>query len=238
MDTNQARKTSERQDGTGAWLLHLDIFTDWLVQSNTLFWLHGIPGSGKSVLCSTVINHVQRLSSDAAEKILIYFYFDFSDDSKRSTENLTRSLISQLSSRKPYDQSLNETWKDSRTGKHAITQFMLLGILFSLLEHYIDVVIVVDAIDEAEDPQAVMKVIGQIHDRKISHVHIMLSSRWTHTVEVTMRADGAYTLELDLSNVESDISTYVFETVSRCQNWDEATQTRVSELVISRAEGM
>lgn len=115
---------------------------------------------------------------------------------------------------------------------------MLLDILCSLLEHYIDVVMVIDAIDEAEDPQAVMSAIAKVHNRKLSHVHMMLTSRWTHAIEASMRVGGAYTLELSLNNMGSDISAYVFEKVGRCQNWGEATQTRVSELIVSRAAGM
>src|ERR1700712_3105445 len=93
---NQALKQKERHSCTGTWLIRLDIFTRWISQRNSLFWLHGIPGSGKSVLCSTVIAHAQELSLENSEKIVIFFYFDFAEKSRQSTANLIKILIVQL----------------------------------------------------------------------------------------------------------------------------------------------
>lgn len=68
---NQMQKQSERQNDTVIWLLRLPSFEQWLPGPNTLLWLHGIPGSGKSVLCSTVYQHTQELAAVGIDKIAI-----------------------------------------------------------------------------------------------------------------------------------------------------------------------
>lgn len=175
--TNQAQKQSERQGNTGVWLLRTETFTRWLVRNNSLLWIHGIPGSGKSVLCSTVIRHVLGDSPEAIEKIAIYFYFDISEESKRSTENMIRCLISQLAHRKVDNRVLNDIYGDCQDMRRTITQAQLLSVLFSVLDEYIDVVIIIDALDEAVDIQNAIHVITQICNRRLDGVHLLLTSR-------------------------------------------------------------
>lgn len=55
-------------------------------------WLNGIPGCGKTVLSSSIIEDLQKSSSDALSAIL-YFYFDFNDIRKQTIDNALRSLV-------------------------------------------------------------------------------------------------------------------------------------------------
>ncbi|KAF2621127.1 hypothetical protein BU25DRAFT_325665, partial [Macroventuria anomochaeta] len=91
--TNYHKALQQRQEGTGQWLLHSLMFKQWNVQQNSFLWLHGIPGCGKIVLSSTVVQHLE--SSNPA-LILLYFYFDFNDTSKQTLKNMVTSLVSQL----------------------------------------------------------------------------------------------------------------------------------------------
>ncbi|KAL1687582.1 hypothetical protein GGG16DRAFT_116816 [Schizophyllum commune] len=46
---------TQRQDGTCHWLFEHDTYKRWIAASNGFLWLAGIPGSGKTVLASAVI---------------------------------------------------------------------------------------------------------------------------------------------------------------------------------------
>ncbi|KAI0270842.1 hypothetical protein BGY98DRAFT_1179736, partial [Russula aff. rugulosa BPL654] len=77
------------------WFFKGSIFTKW--KSDGLFlWLHGKPGSGKSVLCSTIIQDVIALRADRLVS-MAYFYFDFRDIDKQNRRDLLPSLLTQLS---------------------------------------------------------------------------------------------------------------------------------------------
>lgn len=53
---NRSRKLYE--DGTGSWMLRLLEWTDWLASSVRCVWVHGIPGSGKTILALWLIESV------------------------------------------------------------------------------------------------------------------------------------------------------------------------------------
>jgi ankyrin repeat domain-containing protein 50 len=66
---------------------------------NTLLWLNGFAGCGKSVLCSTAIEHVfrHRQATSHSKIGIAMFFFAFSDDARQDASAMLRSLLSQLS---------------------------------------------------------------------------------------------------------------------------------------------
>lgn len=50
----------KKYPGTGMWLIKSTQFSNWLMEENSVIWLRGSAGSGKSVLCSTAINATLR----------------------------------------------------------------------------------------------------------------------------------------------------------------------------------
>src|SRR2546423_9594991 len=54
---NHNAACAKRHPGTGTWFVKGSIFTTWLTQDNSFLWLNGFAGCGKSVLCSTAIQH-------------------------------------------------------------------------------------------------------------------------------------------------------------------------------------
>jgi hypothetical protein len=88
---NQALKT--RHPGSGQQLIFGEPYQKWKSQPRSFLWLHGIPGCGKTVLTSTVIEDLRRSQSPSPLQTLLYFYFDFTDSRKQSFKNTLRSLI-------------------------------------------------------------------------------------------------------------------------------------------------
>lgn len=61
-----------------------------------LLW--GIPGCGKTVLSTTIIERLTDLCSNDQDHALAYFYFAFDDQAFQKVEGLVRSLVPQLCS--------------------------------------------------------------------------------------------------------------------------------------------
>ncbi|KAL3486008.1 hypothetical protein BJX62DRAFT_242423 [Aspergillus germanicus] len=69
----QAR--SDFVSGTGAWLLADPVYKRWKDESaSSILWLHGIPGSGKSILVSAVIEDTLKSSQMGQSPLPVYFY--------------------------------------------------------------------------------------------------------------------------------------------------------------------
>ncbi|KAH9974562.1 hypothetical protein BGW80DRAFT_147174 [Lactifluus volemus] len=82
---------------TSQWLFQNTIFNKWKsTGSSSLLWLYGKRGSGKTVICSTIIEDIMALR-DAGRAYVSYFYFDSRDTTKRSYQDLLHSLLFQLS---------------------------------------------------------------------------------------------------------------------------------------------
>ncbi|KAF8467186.1 hypothetical protein BDZ91DRAFT_848457 [Kalaharituber pfeilii] len=87
---------------TGRWLFEMDEYKQW-VQSNhsSLLWCYGIPGSGKSVLSTSIMKHlldtcVQETQNDSGKTFIGYFFCTFSDYRSLKFEEIIRSLVKQV----------------------------------------------------------------------------------------------------------------------------------------------
>jgi hypothetical protein len=112
---NYNKALRQRQKGTGSWFFQSDALATWKSQEHSFMWLYSILGCGKSILSSTITEHLKNLP----DKILLYFYFDFTDTEKQTLRGIVRSLISQLyhmckDTREPLD-ALFSSSKDGDT---------------------------------------------------------------------------------------------------------------------------
>lgn len=85
--------------GSGQWLLTHNQFAGWsdLYYCRTpLLWLNGIPGAGKTVLTSTVVETIQTLAATNDTVRLAYFYCKNGDENRNTFVSVARGLLSQL----------------------------------------------------------------------------------------------------------------------------------------------
>ncbi|TGJ86392.1 hypothetical protein E0Z10_g2344 [Xylaria hypoxylon] len=86
--TNESR----RLPGSCQWLVQKDSFQQWFnALTSKFFWLQGLPGAGKTMLASHVINHLHASSLDCC-----YFFFSHGDESKDTINALLRSMAWQM----------------------------------------------------------------------------------------------------------------------------------------------
>ncbi|KAI4146689.1 MAG: hypothetical protein L6R39_003369 [Caloplaca ligustica] len=94
---NKQRDVFEKHhQGTGQWLLKTNEFQQWLRNDrNSMLWCPGIPGAGKTVMTSIVVNHVAQLTQ--GERVAIaYIYCDYKDAKTQSEVELLCSVVRQL----------------------------------------------------------------------------------------------------------------------------------------------
>jgi DNA replication protein DnaC len=79
--------------GTGACFLHSEQYESWLGNAGSLLWLHGMPGRGKSVLSTTVLQRICNQQQLGPGIAVAYFFFSFKVEASRDPDNLILSLI-------------------------------------------------------------------------------------------------------------------------------------------------
>ncbi|KAJ7889167.1 hypothetical protein B0H14DRAFT_3712547 [Mycena olivaceomarginata] len=110
---SQHDAAQKRHPNTGLWLFKRMEFIEWIYAPNSLLWLEGISGSGKTVLSSTIIDKLR-----ARAEPLAFFYFDTNNSEQCTVTQLLRSQVSQLSDQGPSpDQILDALWSSYSGGR-------------------------------------------------------------------------------------------------------------------------
>ncbi|KAJ7109033.1 hypothetical protein C8R43DRAFT_905005, partial [Mycena crocata] len=90
------------QPGTGEWLLKTELFTTWLSGSGQALWLSGIPGAGKTVLASLVIEQLHNIQQDQPASCigLAWVYNDYKE-AKLLPDDIFLCIARQLAALSP-----------------------------------------------------------------------------------------------------------------------------------------
>lgn len=81
---------------TGQWFVNGHHFRNWLHERNSFLWLNGFAGCGKSVLCSTAIQHIFSEMRHTPRVRIAFFCFSFNEKPKQDYNGMLRALLLQL----------------------------------------------------------------------------------------------------------------------------------------------
>lgn len=193
---------AKKYRGTGLWLLKSDEFSSWLEGENTIIWLTGFAGSGKSVLCSTAIQYVLRRCGYHRNIGIAFFYFTFNDGSKQNESSMIRALLLQLSSQlQDGHTDLAQLHKSYQTGIPPSP--VLLEYLRRLIQRFQHVYIFLDALDESPGNgprEYLLQALETMQKWGVQGLHLFVTSRdlldireflsLPTTQQITMRNGG------------------------------------------------
>lgn len=151
--SQQADTIHRRQAGTGQWLLDSEEFKTWARTEKQILFCPGIPGSGKTILTSIVVEELtSRAANDGNGSVgVAYVYCNFRQHDKQKAKDLLLSLLKQLaqgrSSLPSAIISLHATHKRNST-QPVLDE--VSSALQSVASLYSRVFVVVDALDECQ----------------------------------------------------------------------------------------
>ncbi|KAK3899487.1 hypothetical protein C8A05DRAFT_46455 [Staphylotrichum tortipilum] len=141
-----------RQPGTGQWLLDAEEFQTWITTPNKTLFCPGIPGAGKTMLSSIVIDHLTTRFGDQPDVGIAYMYCNFCRHDDQTAEALLANFLKQLAQQLPalpaVVRELYEKYA-SRSGLKPPVEALSDG-LRSVVAEYERVWIVIDALDECQ----------------------------------------------------------------------------------------
>lgn len=183
---------------------------------------------------------------DPKSQGLLYFYFDFTDESKRSTGSAIRSLIRQLYDTKTATQEvLNLLYQNSLAKGDRPGIQVLASTLQAMLDKCDGVWIVLDGLDECETrgqraTDGVMAWVKNIRSR--TNVHLLVTSRPEQDIKSNIEswADAEQIVPLQSDLVADDIGAYIDTKVSQMDRWQNraAIQELIKTTLKSKAGGM
>jgi Cdc6-like AAA superfamily ATPase len=243
---NYKKALKQRQARTGAWFLESEQYAKWKTNTASFLWLYGIPGCGKTILSSTVLENVFQYCADDPGKGIAYFYFDFNDQDKQVPELMVRSLISQFSQQCDKVPETLETLFSSCENKQrhpSLDDF--LEVLQDIIQGFPRSYIILDALDECTNRDELMDILKSMVEWRLEKLHILVTSRQERDIESSLKdfVDEQSIICLQSKSVDKDIHTYIRQRLSHDKNlekWqkDHSIRQEIEEALIQGAHGM
>lgn len=235
-----------RQADTGLWFLESEQYAKWKVNPSSFIWLHGIPGCGKTILSSTIIENVLHLCANDPGKAAAFFYFDFSETSKQNPEPMVKSLITQLSQQcVQIPWPLDSLYSSCGNGLRQPSSDALLDVLQQMCQEIPATYIILDALDECIDRDELMSTIEIFSGWKLESLHFLVTSRKERDIQETLEnlVDKSNILPLQSLVIEKDIQQYVRHRLSvdnKLKKWrrDPEISNEIEVALINGAHGM
>lgn len=239
---NHHEASSQRHQGTGQWFINHSAFQSFKSRELACLWLYGIPGCGKTVLSSSIIEDLQQPPSQPIS-CLVYFYSDFNDSTKQTLDSALRSLISQLS--KQSEDAFRELSQSCEAnGKEQPSTQLLRELLCSMLSVAPHTRVILDALDESTTRSHLLQWISNLLDCRAQHTQIVVTGRPEYEIEQAMRKllPQRAIIALDQQEVNADIGAYIHARIRfdpEMNRWRDTPQVQdeIEKEITTKANG-
>ncbi|KAE8454432.1 hypothetical protein EG329_000054 [Mollisiaceae sp. DMI_Dod_QoI] len=237
--------------GTGNWLLDENLnFEHWKTLPNSFMWLNGKAGSGKSVLSSSIIRHLESNHQSTPDIAIAFFYFSFSDSQTQNVDEMLCSLIKQICARRPNTPDSVQSLAGYKVKGQRPDRRTLEDALVATIQGFTGVYVVVDALDECphqnNEREILLESIERIRGQEPENLHLLCTSRRLADIEEVLdpmaSSGSAFTVDLSAYKeaVDRDIGLHIekrFEDTS-FKSWSDEIKLEAKAALIEKADGM
>ena len=233
---------AKKHPGTGTWLFKDDQFSKWLIEENSITWLNGFAGSGKSVLCSTAIQLVLRHRGSDFNVGIAFFYFTFNDESKQDVSAMLRALLQQLSSQlQDGHVDLARLHESYQTGTPPSP--VLIEHLRRLIQRFHQVYIMLDALDESprNGPRGyVLDALETMRKWGLRGLHLFVTSRDEPDIRDSLDLPATQQIRMRNTGVDKDITDFISGRFDADRRLRKVLPYRdkIQEILAKRADGV
>ncbi|KAK9800034.1 hypothetical protein SCARD494_01827 [Seiridium cardinale] len=210
------------EDGTCTWILRSPDWSDWLAKRFRCIWLHGIPGAGKTILASYLVNTVKDHCNKATtSKLAFAYYYCYFGHNQDEAAPFLRWLITQLCRQLKAIPHTHITYSSRDVSP-----------VYPSFSH---------AVDESKPRDDILKVIRDLAcDARFHNLQILATSREYVDIE---RVLAGISRPVSMSNpfIAEDIRSYVHTTLQtndKFKRWPQQLLTKVEEALSAGAKGM
>ncbi|KAI9727372.1 MAG: hypothetical protein M1834_008443 [Cirrosporium novae-zelandiae] len=232
---------TRRQQGTGEWLLNSDEYRTWLDGKEQTLFCPGIPGAGKTMISSIVINDLHERFRDDVDIGIMYLYFSYKEYDGQSLLDLLANLLKQLVQRQPIlPAEVTQLYQHHNDKKTHKSTNEILTLLRSIAKTYSRIFIVIDALDECENThrgtrEQLSSDISTLQTQ--ANVQLFATSRFIP--EIVNRFKESMSLEIRAS--EEDVRKYLDGQMSRFRPFvsrDPDLQNMIKTKIVKAVDGM
>ncbi|KAF2677634.1 hypothetical protein K458DRAFT_377920 [Lentithecium fluviatile CBS 122367] len=244
--TNFDTARRKHEKGAGEWLLQSEEFQSWKTSNGHLMWVSGIPGAGKTILSSTVIEYLTTQHACQTNSRLAYYFFDFNDFGKQTIQGCLKSVVQQLCAQASEVPEPLRMIYDTCKGTSPTTA-QLAEILSAFNDGTPQNFIVIDALDECRQDEVenertvFFDVLSQLKNATTGAYRIFITSRAEADISNAMKSLADVGLELKGQGVADDIRSHVVASINndaRMKKWPQSVKDEVINDLSKKANGM
>ena len=242
-DLEDAR--SVRHPGTCKWIEPKTLFQSWktskLGSDSSVLWIYAIPGAGKTVLASYLVDQARNMvhSSPNFRSILCFFCKN-ADADKNSPLAIARALVYQLlrspklASRQEFVREL-QLLKAAGGQSRAVSFRPLWSVLCKYCRDLPDATIILDALDECSDTNFLIP--GLLELAHQGSARVVITSR--REPELVGAIERVPSVAIGVEDLHDDIKAYLEYQVSQSSMLsDPRVRSRIVRVLSVRSKGM
>ncbi|KZL85619.1 ankyrin repeat protein, partial [Colletotrichum incanum] len=226
--------------GTCDWMLRHPEWAKFKDGGIRCLWIHGIPGAGKTVLASQLIKNIEKHCRTSASthlrSVSVHYYCYFGHNRDESIP-LLKWLLDRLC--RKADFIPERLWRLYQHGNEPSPDD-LLEALEASLDHFDNVCVTIDAIDESNPRHELLKLIQYLaSDPRFTKVRLLVTSREYLDIEEAMQS---ISIEVSMQNpyLDGDIRLYVQSRINshdKIKNWPQDLRDGALEALSDGAKG-
>ncbi|KAH8623207.1 hypothetical protein IG631_22364 [Alternaria alternata] len=228
--SQQRDAISRRQAGTGGWLLHSQVYQDWLGTSNRTLFCPGIPGAGKTVSASIINADLwERYGSDNTIG-LAHLFCNYRRQDEQTLDALLSGLLRQLvEPRASLPKHVEEFYVSQKGSSDRIEA--TARTLQLVASTYSRVFIVIDALDECSASHGCrIALLSRIQElQNTCGINLLVTSRFIPEIVEKFKTASMIEIQAD----RDDVRRYLSENMSRLPSFVR-NKAELQEEIISR----
>jgi len=210
IDTSeQQRKVfNMRSEGAGKWLLESEQFLLWISneKKKTLFCT-GVPGAGKTVLASIIIDHLEKRVANDDSVAITYLYFDYRQ--RLEFSDLLSSLFRQLLQGTPgLHEIISALLSRCQQNPSRLSEEAVQKGLEMVISRCSEVFFIIDALDECLDVPVRRQFIIWIRRLLENHTNVKVLATTRHNDQFG-RACFREDLHLEIKASREDVENFL-----------------------------
>lgn len=218
--------------------------SDWLETSNSGLWVYAIPGAGKTILSTLVVDEV--LTRKRSPTIgTAYFYIRFGDSSSQTPRNILGSLISQLARQGP--DALNDAtdlyYQHNQAGALAThpSDDELGDALQAMSNLFTETYILIDGLDECGsslEPERsnLIDIISELNKPSAGTIRTIVFSRAESDIKERLVLPKFMPVSVAATSVDLRLFVNAWLPSLKLKNQDLCTE--IFDTLIEKADGM
>lgn len=228
-----------RQEGTGQWLLNSNKFQKWLSNKNQTLFCPGMPGAGKTILTSVVVEYLWNKFQDDASIGIAYLYCNFRQQDTQKPADLLLSLLKQLLQEQPMPESIKSLYEHHSRKRTRPSLEEISKVLRSVIANYSRTFLIIDALDECQ-------VSDGGHRRFLSEIfnlqgqtlaNLFTTSRFIPEIAKEFKAGTS----LEIRASDEDVGRYINGHISELPSFvrkNPKLQEEIKTAIIKAVDGM